>query len=170
MSACVIGATNRSMLSQRYTVLIADRATGVVRRVTIGMRTVVAVLCSILATPVLIGIGARLSAVYEIHVLQANNSTLEVENANFRETTGQLTTQLQSLESVIDDLGTRASLSPEEAKAIQKLPAVVKARAAGGNAKSSAALSSVLSTSLISPEDTFGARSEERRVGKECRL
>jgi murein DD-endopeptidase MepM/ murein hydrolase activator NlpD len=145
------------MLSRRYTVLIADRTTGVVRRVTIGMRTVVAVLCSIVATPVLIGIGARLSAVHEIHALEANNSALEVENANFRETTGQLTTQLQSLESVIDDLGTRSSLSPEEAKAIQKLPAVVKARAAGGNAKSSAALSSVLSTSLISPEDTFGA-------------
>jgi murein DD-endopeptidase MepM/ murein hydrolase activator NlpD len=40
---------------------------------------------------------------------------------------------------------------------MQKLPAVVKARAAGGNAKANAALSNALSTSLISAEDTFGA-------------
>ena len=55
--------------------------------------------------PVLIGLGARWSALAEIAQLRATNATLEVENGNFRANTGELTTQIQSLESVIDDLG-----------------------------------------------------------------
>lgn len=106
--------------------------------------------------PVLIGIGAKMSAQREIETLRASNAALEIENGNFRATTGELTTQIQSLETVIDDLGVRSSLDPAQAKAMQKLPAVVKARAAGGSAKSTSALTSVLSTSLISAEDTFG--------------
>jgi murein DD-endopeptidase MepM/ murein hydrolase activator NlpD len=39
---------------------------------------------------------------------------------------------------------------------MQKLPAVVKARAAGGTAQPNAPLSGVLSSSLTTPEDTFG--------------
>ncbi len=145
------------MLKRRYTVLIADRSTGVVRRVTVSLRTALSVAGSVLMMPVLIGIGAKMSASLEIDALRASNAALQVENGNFRATTGDLTTQLQSLESVIDDLGARSALDPAQAKAISKLPAVVKARAAGGNATANAAVSSVFSTSLISPEDTFGA-------------
>jgi murein DD-endopeptidase MepM/ murein hydrolase activator NlpD len=144
------------MLDRRYTVLIADRTTGVVRRATVSVRSTLAVVTSVLLLPVLIGLGARMSAEGEIAALRNSNAALDVENGNFRATTGELTTQIQSLETVINDLGVRAALDPAQAKAIEKLPAVVKARAAGGSAQSSAALSSVLSTSLISPEDTFG--------------
>lgn len=145
------------MLKRRYTVLIADRSTGVVRRVTISLRAALGVAGSVLMMPVLIGIGAKMSASIEIDSLRANNTALQLENGNFRATTGELTTQLQSLESVIDDLGARSALDPAQVTAISKLPAVVKARAAGGTAKANAAVSSVFSTSLISPEDTFGA-------------
>jgi murein DD-endopeptidase MepM/ murein hydrolase activator NlpD len=145
------------MLKRRYTVLIADRSTGVVRRVTISLRAALGVASTVLMMPVLIGMGAKMSASLEIEALRASNAALQVENGNFRATTGELTTQIQSLESVIDDLGVRSALDPAQAKAIQKLPAVVKARAAGGNATANAAISSVLSTSLISAEDTFGA-------------
>lgn len=145
------------MLKRRYTVLIADRTTGVVRRVTISLGTALGVAGGVLMMPVLIGIGAKMSASLEIAALRNSNAALQVENGNYRATTGELTTQLQSLESVIDDLGERSALDPAQAKAISKLPAVVKARAAGGNATANAAVSSVFSTSLISPEDTFGA-------------
>jgi murein DD-endopeptidase MepM/ murein hydrolase activator NlpD len=37
-----------------------------------------------------------------------------------------------------------------------KLPAVVKAKAAGGTSRTNAAVSNLLSTSFVSPEDTFG--------------
>jgi murein DD-endopeptidase MepM/ murein hydrolase activator NlpD len=111
---------------------------------------------TVLAMPVLIGLGARWSAVAEIDQLRATNATLEVENGNFRANTGELTAQIQSLENVIDDLGPRSALDPEQAKALQRLPAVVKARATGGTAQPNAPISGVLSGSLTTPEDTFG--------------
>ncbi len=123
---------------------------------TISLRVAVGVVVGALALPVLIGLGARWSAYAEIDRLRTHKNALEAENGNYRATTGELTTQIQSLENVIEDLGQRASLDPAEARAIQRLPAATKARAAGGVSQPSASISSVLSTSLISPEDTFG--------------
>jgi len=144
------------MLSRRYTVVIADRSTGVVRRLTVGLRATILCVTGVLALPVLIGLGAKWSAQAEISQLRSTSSALQVENGNYRETTGELTTQIQSLESVIDDLGARAALDPAQARAMQRLPAVVKARAAGGELQTSAAISNILSSSFASPEDTFG--------------
>src|SRR3990172_2405187 len=126
------------MLARRYTVLIADRSTGVVRRITVGLGAALACVTSVLMLPVLIGLGAKWSARTEIAQLRATTSALQVENGNYRETTGQLTTQIQSLETVIDDLGARSALDPAPARALQPLPAVIKARAAGGSAQASA--------------------------------
>jgi murein DD-endopeptidase MepM/ murein hydrolase activator NlpD len=92
-----------------------------------------------------------------MHQLRVAKDALEAENTNYREATGQLTTQIQSLEGVIDELGARAKLDRAQAKAMQRLPAVVKARAAGGaTQQANAAITSFLSTSFGSPEDTFG--------------
>jgi murein DD-endopeptidase MepM/ murein hydrolase activator NlpD len=143
------------MPATRYTVLIADRSTGVVRRLTINLRIAVAAVIGVLAFPVLVGVGARGSARSEIEGLRAANSALEFENGSYRAATGELTTQIQSLEGVINDLGSRASLDPAQARAMQKLPAIVKARAAGGTQKNSSTVSNFV-TSFSSPEDTFG--------------
>ena len=86
------------MFARRYTVVIADRSTGVVRRVTISLRAVVTSVTAVLMLPVLIGLGARWSALAEIAQLRATNATLDVENSNFRANTGELTAQIQSLE------------------------------------------------------------------------
>jgi murein DD-endopeptidase MepM/ murein hydrolase activator NlpD len=142
------------MLTRRYTVLIADRSSGVVRRIAVSLHGAIAFVISVLMLPILIGLGAKWSAKAEIVQLRSSNSTLQVENGNYRATTGELTGQIQSLEDVIDELGARAALDPAQLRAIQKLPAVVKAKAAGG-ARPNAAFSSVIST-ITSPEDTFG--------------
>lgn len=144
------------MFSRRYTVLIADRSTGVVRRLSVRFGVAAVCTTTVLMLPVLMGLGAKWSAQAEISQLRATTSALQVENGNYRETTGELTTQIQSLETVIDDLGARASLDPAQARAMQQLPAVIKARAAGGGTQANAAISQVLSSSLTSPEDTFG--------------
>lgn len=144
------------MFSRRYTVLIADRSTGVVRRLTISLRAVAFVVGGALALPVLIGLGAKWSASMEVHQLRATNTVLTMENGNYRDTTGELAQQIQSLEGVIDDLGSRSALDPAQASAIAKLPAVVKNRAVGGTSQTNAAISNVVSTSLVSPDDTFG--------------
>src|SRR3954463_12135059 len=144
------------MPSRRYTVLIADRSSGVVRRATISLRAVALVVSSVLALPVLIGLGAKWSANLDIYQLRTANRALQVENGNFRETTGELTTQIQSLEGVIDELGARAALDPQQARAMAQLPAVVKAKAAGGNAQANAAISTVVGSLTGNPEDIFG--------------
>jgi murein DD-endopeptidase MepM/ murein hydrolase activator NlpD len=144
------------MRARRYTLLVADRSTGVLRRLTVNLRPAIAAVCGVMMVPILIGLGARWSATTEIDRLRNANSLLQVENGSYRAATGELTTQIQSLEGVIDDLGARASLDPAAAHAMQKLPAVVKSRAAGGTSPANAALANVLSASLSMPEDTFG--------------
>jgi murein DD-endopeptidase MepM/ murein hydrolase activator NlpD len=143
------------MFVRRYTVLIADRSSGVVRRFGIALRTALAAVAAVMSLPILMGLGARWSARTEIDQLRAANAVLEVENGNYRAATGELTTQIQSLEGVINDLGARATLDPAQVRAMQKLPAVVKARAAGGATQPVTAISDVLS-SLSTPDDTFG--------------
>jgi murein DD-endopeptidase MepM/ murein hydrolase activator NlpD len=109
-----------------------------------------------LSLPILIGLGAKSSAKSEIDGLRAANALLLAENSNYHAATGELTGQIQSLEGVINDLGRQAKLDPEQAHAIQKLPALVKARAVGGVTRSNSAVTDVVS-SLASPEVTFGA-------------
>ena len=135
--------------------VIADRSSGVVRRVGVSLRPAIAITLGILSVPVLMGLGAKWSASTEIDQLKSANSLLEVENGSYRQATGELTGQIQSLENVIDDLGARATLAPEQARAMQKLPAVVKSRAVGGVTEPNRAIADVVS-SLSSPEDTFG--------------
>ena len=143
------------MSDRRYTVLIADRATGVLRRATVSLRVTVGLVVTLLALPVLMGLGAKWSAHAEIEQLRTANGQLQEENGSYRAATGELTTQIQSLEDVINDLGARAKLNPEEARAIQKLPAIVKSRAVGGSTQPGPPAGTVFS-SFATPEDTFG--------------
>jgi murein DD-endopeptidase MepM/ murein hydrolase activator NlpD len=143
------------MRAKRYTVLIADRSSGVVRRVGVSLRPAAMIAIGVFSLPILIGLGAKWSARAEIDQLAEANASLRAENDSYREATGQLTGQIQSLEDVIDDLGERATLEPEQARAIQKLPAVVKSRATGGVSEANRAITDVVA-SLPSPEDTFG--------------
>lgn len=145
------------MSRRRYTVMIADRSSGVMRQVTVSLRTTVAVVVSVMTLPVLIGLGAKWSSRSEIDQLRVSNSSLTVENGSYRAATGELTAQIQSLESVIEDLGSRATLDPAQARAMAKLPAIVKTRAAGGsNVAASPAMTQIATAALTSPEDTFG--------------
>jgi len=158
------------MPGRRYTVIIADRSSGVVRRVTIGLRPTLAVVAAVLMVPVLIGLGAKWSTRVEMEEIRTVNAALLEENNSYREATGTLTSQLQSLEGVVNDLGARAALDPQQVKAMQQLPAVVKARAAGGSLNGNTAVADMLPASLTSPEDTFGLLREllgglENRLG-----
>ncbi len=119
-------------MSKRYTIVLADRQTGTVRRVTIRLRPFALALFATLAFPVLVGIGLRVSATTEVNHLRASNSTLEEENASYREATGALTTQIESLQSAINELGLRSRLDPVSSRAMEKLPSAVKNRAEGG--------------------------------------
>jgi murein DD-endopeptidase MepM/ murein hydrolase activator NlpD len=157
------------MSARRYTVVIADRSSGVMRHLTINLRSTVLGCLAVLALPVLMGLGAKWSARAEMDTLRASNTALQVENGSYRAATGELTSQIQTLETVINDLGVRAQLDPAQARAMQKLPAVVKARAAGGTSASNSAIAEIAAAAMQTPENTFGVLRDLLR-GLESRL
>lgn len=143
------------MASRRYSIVLADRTTGGVRRFTVPLRPAVAVVSILFALPVLIGLGARWSAGAAIADLDRSNTALQLENSSYRETTAQLTSQLTSLQSAVDSLGVQAAVDPEVRRAMDRLPAIVKSRAMGGG--TAGVLAPALASSFAAPDDTFGA-------------
>jgi murein DD-endopeptidase MepM/ murein hydrolase activator NlpD len=139
---------------RRYTIVLADRRTGVVRRFTVPFWPAVTTVASVLALPVLIGTGAALKARTEVSQLYVTASALEVENANYRIATEALSGQIQGLQSAISELGAKAAMDPSLQAAMDKLPAVVKNRAMGGASTPTPPVSSL--PALQSPENTFG--------------
>jgi murein DD-endopeptidase MepM/ murein hydrolase activator NlpD len=153
------------MLSNRYTIVVAARRTGVVRRFTITLRAVLAIVITTITLPVLIGLGAASKAKTEVADLYAANLALDLENSSFRGATEALSGQIAALQTAVADLGGKAALDPTLQSAMDKLPAIVKNRAMGGG---TAAVASA-ATSLASPENTFGLL-QELLQGIESRL
>ncbi len=143
------------MKSKRYTIVIADRTTGVVRRFTLSLRPTLTVIVVLFSLPVLVGLGARWSALAEVSGIRTQAESLKLENESFRSMTAELTGQVASVENAIADLTEKAKLDPDSARALAKLPASVKTRAIGGGSSDSPIARSLLATSLASPEDTF---------------
>ena len=119
------------MPSRRYTIVVADRTTGVVRRITISARPVIAVVCAVASLPVLIGVGTAWKARSDVAALYSSSQALAAENASYRAATESLAGEIDSLQDAIRDLGSKAALDPALAKAMDRLPALVKARAMG---------------------------------------
>jgi murein DD-endopeptidase MepM/ murein hydrolase activator NlpD len=141
---------------KRYTIVIADRTTGVVRRLTLSLRPTLAVIALLFSLPVLIGLGARWSALAEVSAIRANAASLQQQNESFRAMTAALTRQVESVQAAVSDLTQKAPLDPASARALAKLPAAVRSRAMGGGSATTPIAQSVLSPTLASPEDTFG--------------
>jgi murein DD-endopeptidase MepM/ murein hydrolase activator NlpD len=114
------------MASRRYTIVVADRQTGVTRRFTFRVRPFLTASLIVFTLMVTLGFGLRLSARTEIDHLRTANVSLEQENSSYREATGALTTQIESLQASINDLGIRARVDPNSARAMDKLPAPIK--------------------------------------------
>ena len=144
------------MASRRYSIVIADRTTGVMRRFTFSLRPAAALVTCILTIPVLMGLGARWSARATIADLERAKSRLELENASYREATGQLASQLSALHAAVDELGARAKVDPAASRAMDKLPNAVKSRAMGGGSAISS-VAPVFGRVFGSPDNPLGA-------------
>jgi murein DD-endopeptidase MepM/ murein hydrolase activator NlpD len=142
--------------AKRYTLVIADRTTGIVHRFTVSLKPAVAVAALLFSFPVLIGLGARWSASAELNALRLNVSTLSAENASYRAATQELIAQISSIDAAVSSLAARSRLDPETQRALARLPEIVRARAMGGGTDAATPLRSLLAPSLPSPEDTFG--------------
>jgi hypothetical protein len=147
------------MLPRRYSVVIADLSSGAERRLHLPVRPVVAVVGAVVTLPILIGLGAAWKAKAEVATLFSEYQSLQLENANYRQATEALSGQIDSLQRAVSDLGARSALDPALAGAMEKLPALVKAKAMGGSSGTPPAAEqrsyAKTLTALANPEDTF---------------
>jgi murein DD-endopeptidase MepM/ murein hydrolase activator NlpD len=142
------------MRSPKYTILVANRQTGAVRRFTVARRPLALVTMGILSVPVLMGLGARWSGQAEISRLAQHSESLRLENESYRAATGELASQISTLQSAITELGEDAQLDPAAKRAIDNLPALVRNRAMGGGVEADAL--PAVTASLATPDSTFG--------------
>lgn len=142
------------MRARRYSLVVANRQTGTVRRLTISLWPTLGMVAALFALPVLIGLGARWSARTTIADLETANAALQVENASYHDATGQLADQVSALQDAVNQLDAKATVNPDEKRAMQKLPAVVKSRAMGGGD-----VSKLLGT-VSGPETALGVLSD----------
>lgn len=142
------------MKSKRYTLLIADRMTGSMRRLTVSLRPTLVGLGVFFSLPILMAIGARWSVHAEMDELKSTNALLQAQNDNYRAATAELTTQISSLQTAVTELGERAHIDPRTLAAVEKLAGLSRARAVGGAA--TPVNRAPTNASPISPDATFG--------------
>ena len=141
------------MGSPKYTILVANRQTGAVRRFTVARRAAVMAVLGVLSVPVLIGFGARWSGETKIQQLAQHSEALRLENESYREATGELASQISALQSAMNELGEQAQLDPAMKRAMDNLPQMVRNRAMGGGPVTTAPPELA---SMGSPDSTFG--------------
>jgi murein DD-endopeptidase MepM/ murein hydrolase activator NlpD len=101
--------------------------------------------------PVLIGLGAKLSARAERQRLQAAHDVLDAENASYRSATDEFTAQIRSLAGVVNELqsdGARVSLSGPR-------PPARDVTAPAGDHAPSMLVSALLTPSFSSPDEIY---------------
>lgn len=147
------------MAAKRYTIIVENKATGVIRQFTIRLRPWLAGIALLFCLPVLFGLAMRWSARAEMQALRDAARASEVENASYREATADLTGQITALQDTVNELSKRSVLDPEVAKAISRLPARIRNQATGGTTDGTA-VRSALSPAVVGPEDTFGVLRE----------
>ena len=156
------------MTPKRYTIVVENQATGVIRRFSIRPRPWLACLALLCSMPALFGLGVRWSARVEMQALRDAAKAAEIENASYRQATADLTGQITALQETINELSKRSVLDPDLAKVLAKLPERIRNQAVGGTTDRTA-VRSAFSAALAGPEDTFGALRELLR-GLEDRL
>ena len=119
------------MIPKRYSILLADRTSGAVRRFTVAVRPTLAVVITLLACVTALGLHARWTTIAEIEGLRMRNATLDVENTSYRKAADTLGDQMVLLEAAMTNLGTRSELDPTSQEAIDRLPSRVRVRAIG---------------------------------------
>jgi murein DD-endopeptidase MepM/ murein hydrolase activator NlpD len=101
-------------------------------RVRLDVRVVAVAIFLIVGCPLLFAFGASWGTRTLIADLLHQNAALQVENANYREATAALSSQVSTLQAAADDLRARATVDPQAARAMDRLPSSITHRAMGG--------------------------------------
>ncbi|HWB29073.1 MAG TPA: peptidoglycan DD-metalloendopeptidase family protein [Vicinamibacterales bacterium] len=131
-----------------------------IRRLTLARWTIVLSLGALTLTPLLIGLGAGNADPVELESLRVANESLKIENESYRAATGELAEQISSLQSALTQLGSQAELDPAAKAALERLPAMIRSRAAGGGPVAPAAAPAPAAAATMatdeSPDTTIG--------------
>ncbi len=135
------------MALPRYTVSITNRRTGVIRRFGVSRRALALLAVLMVGLFAVAGLLVGGANQAQMAALQADNETLRLEIDSHRAATGELASQITQLQSAITEVSTLAELDPATRRAIDRLPAIVRARAMGGDVVVPAARSATLASS-----------------------
>lgn len=114
------------MASPRYTILIANRNSGAVRRLTVRRFPALLFLAGLISIPGffgLVGVGMGQSTQAEVTSLQLANENLRVENDSYRAATGELASQISALQTALTQID-QTQLDPATRQAMEKLKAM----------------------------------------------
>lgn len=134
------------MAAKRYSILVADRRTGIVRRFTLSLRPAVVVAVILGVLPTLVAIGAVSKSRWEGRLWEERVAHLAQENASMRAATGALTEQVGGLQAALDDLD-QFSPSAAERAAMARLPQGTRREALGGSQPDPALLARLMGPS-----------------------
>jgi murein DD-endopeptidase MepM/ murein hydrolase activator NlpD len=142
-------------MRRRFIITFAGESSDTPLRIRIELRLLIAFVALMAGSPILFVVGATWGAKTLISDLLRQNASLQMENANYREATTELVTQVATLQAAADDLGTKASVDPQAARAMDGLPSSITHRAMGGSS-SLADVASPLTSMASSAEPAFG--------------
>lgn len=116
------------MIRRRYAFIVADRATGAVRRFSVSAALVAIVTTAAVGIPLGWVLHAGWGAHVEILGLRLDNARLEIENSDYRAATRELVGNIASIQAIIDDLAARTPLDALRVRATtERLPATLAA-------------------------------------------
>jgi len=138
------------MAFKRYSILVADRRTGVVRRFTLSVRPALATAVAVALIPTLVATGAVFKARWQYAATQSELAALQQENDSMRTAGVALTAQVGTLQTSLDDLSSFTPSDSERA-AMARLPVGVRRRALGGGLPDAALLARMEGPS-VSPD------------------
>ena len=142
-------------MRQRFVITFGRESSSSPLRLRFDARVLVLAIFLLAGSPIVFVLGATWGANAITAELLRRNATLEMENASYREATTELVTQVATLQAAADDLGARATVDPEAARAMTRLPPSITQRAMGG-APSVADITGSLSTVAAGADPAFG--------------
>ena len=114
------------MLKNRYSVIIANRATGTTHRLTCKVGPVIVTFCTLVALPLGFLAFTEWNTSQTISELRLQNARLELENSSYRTAAQEVSSKMQSLNSAMTKLSDRVDIDQEILHSMSQLPASTK--------------------------------------------
>ena len=142
-------------MRKRFFIAIGRDGTDGGLRLSIELRFLLLGALLLVGSPLVFVVGTSWGARHVVSDLLHQIDALRLENTNYREATTGLVAQVSSLQAAADDLGARAAVDPDAARAMDRLPPSITNRAMGGGSIMSD-MTVPLSTMMTSAEPAFG--------------